>query len=204
MSGSPPDNPIDQAFSLVRKQLAQQAGAERQASFEEQCILRLLRDAGVPINRTRARADCRRMFRVEHLTFMWFHHVFPGLPVKIGAAKLRDTSGDRIGWTSLFGVGFRKLPWVAEYHKMAEQCDYDVLTERVALIFNAPRADGAGLVVIHNQPAQLELPDPEGKVDGFTRIVRTYRRPAITYVMEAFSSFQTTIGTAWTTDACLP
>jgi hypothetical protein len=191
----PPDP--DAFFVGIRSRLTQQAIVNKQARFEESVIKRLLRYAAMTINFRAAREDCRAMFRHDSLSFMWFHATYPRFPMRLGTAKLRDTSGEKIGWTDLFGVGFRKLPWVNEYTQMAAQYGCDPTEQRIGLVFNVPRADGAGLVVFHNQPEQLGLPDPELTVEGNTRILRKFKQPAITYVLESFSGFLETVGKDW-------
>lgn len=184
-------------FAAFRKQVAIGHAVRRQASFEERCVKLILRSAGVPVYWKAAREDARATFRTDHLTFAWLLHKYPGFPMKLGAAKLRDTSGTKIGWTDLFGSNFRKLPWMREYEQMALQWGWDAIADRVGLVFNAPHADKAALMVMHNMPHQLGLPDPESKQDGETRIVRSYKRPEVTYVIESFRGFLTTIGRGW-------
>jgi hypothetical protein len=178
---------------------------QRQAGFEERCIKQILRYANVPLRIGQAKAMAREDGNHDSLNFRWFAQAFPSFPVTMGAEKLRRTSGTQIGWTQLFGNGFMKLPFMQEYMKLVNTLAVDVHSERVALVFNAPHADKATTMVLHNQPIQannVSVVDPERREETETRIIRPYGNPRVTYVLESFNSFMQTVGTDWAADLC--
>jgi hypothetical protein len=123
--------------------------------------------------------------------------------MRLASAKLRHTSGTKIGWTALFGSGFAKLPWFAEYESVAVVSGWDIRRDRCGLVFNAPHAQGCATMVLHNQPIQSSFSeDPERRECHETRIIRSYGRPPITYVIEPFQGFVGTVGTEWA-ETCL-
>jgi hypothetical protein len=187
----------DDFFARLRQQQRAVDEARRQGAYEEAVIKRLLAHGGIRVNFKQAVEDVRATFKSDFLTFLWFNDAYPRFPVRLGAAKLRGTSGTRIGWTELFGSGFRRLPWMREYQAMCEQYDYDPAREHVGLVFNAPHADKAATMVMHNMANQLGGMGEDARHDGETRIMRTFRRPAMTYVIESFTGFLTTVGKDW-------
>ncbi len=147
----------DNSFQSLRQRFAEAKKVERNTAYEETCLKRILKHAGVNIHHGRSVAEARAMFKADTLTFLWFHHKFPTFPVHLGAARIDYVGGRHFGWTELFGSGFRKLPWVVEYHAMADQCGYDLTNDRVALFFPAPKADKSGTMV----PLTIAMGDVE-------------------------------------------
>lgn len=187
----------DEVFSAFRDpDLAREGQARgRQEGFEEAIVKRLLRSGGVELRVGQAKQQSWEDFQTRSLTFDWFRQRYPQFPVNMGSSKLPFTSGTHIGWTDLFGSGFMKLPWVAEYIKLCHTMSWNVHTERVALCFNAPKL---GTTVLHNQPIQAHnVVDPERRTEPETRILRPIGNPRVTYVIETISSFLDTVGTDW-------
>lgn len=196
----------DQIFGAFNSQQAQQMTEEnRQHSFEEWVTKAILRYAKVPLNAGRAVREAQTRYGSPTLDLRWFADQYPQFPVQLATSKLRNTSGTKIGWTALFGKNFAKLPWFQEYQKCVPTCGWDIHRDRCALVFNAPHADKAGTMVLHNQPIQETIvEDPEQRTEAETRILRPYGRPQVVYVIESFNSFMETVGTSWADDLCQP
>jgi hypothetical protein len=191
---------MSEFFDNVRSSaLAGIAKAEQSSlRFEERCVLRILDHAGIPVNVAKARADAASMFRTNGLSFLWFAHHYPQFPMALSAAKLKNTSGTRIGWTQLFGSGFGKLPWVKEYMEEAAAQDYDLKSSYFGLCFNAPHADKAGVMVVNNHmPLAGTVVDPELSVlTGETRIIRRHGS-GLVLVIESLPAMLRQLGTDW-------
>lgn len=187
--------PVDKLFAGIHSAALQEARALQQVAFEEACIRKILRQVGVAFHPRQASADCLARFGTPRLTFAWFEDVYTGFPVKLAAAKLPYTSGHHIGWTELFGKGFVELPWCREYVQQAGACGYDLTQQRLAMVFNAPHADKASHMVIHNHP--VDLIEQAAGEERNTRLVRACGQPKIVFVVESFADFLLTVGTAW-------
>jgi hypothetical protein len=175
----------------------------RQGGFEERIVKQLLRNAGVPLQVGKAKAEALDSRGCSDLDFSWLRDVIPEFPLYMATSKLRNTSGTKIGWTQLFGAGFAKLPFVVEYQKAAASEEWDIHTDRCVLVFNAPGADKSTAMVLHNQPIQENIvEDPERRTHAETRIIRPYGKPQIVYVIESLRSFMETVGTGWAEELC--
>lgn len=178
-------------FSAFRDdRLARSAGAEqRQLVFEEACVVKLLRLYGIEVHKASARDDAKRRWQTPYLTFQWFNETYP-FPVQLASAKLRDTSGEKIGWTAIFGRSFMKLPWLKEYQALMEGRGADFTKDYVGLLFNVPHADGGAVMVVHNFP-----PGEVSESLSVTRIVRKHR--GTTFTIEQLPAFTAGVGDAW-------
>lgn len=189
----------DDIFRAMQSPQVQHEAAEaRQLNFEEWVVKAILRFAGVQLNLRKAQEDANNTYGHTTLGLKWFADSFPSYPVKLATSKLRGTSGTRIGWTSLFGASFAKLPWLQEYQKAATTYGWQPTDERCALVFNAPKADKSTVMVLHNQPLQGRIvEDPERNCEPETRIIRPFGKPKIVYVIESLHSFMQTVGNQW-------
>lgn len=178
-------------FAAFRNdRLSRSAGAEqRQLVFEEACVLKLLRLYHLEVHRASAREDANRRWQTPFLTFAWFNETYP-FPVQLASAKLRDTAGDKIGWTEIFGRGFMKLPWIREYQDVVAGRNADIAKDHVGLCFNAPHVDGGAVMVVHNFP-----PGDIAEKLAATRIQRTHR--GVTFTIEQLPAFAAGVGDAW-------
>lgn len=193
----------DDIFGAFNAQARQMTEENRQHGFEEWVVKSILRYAQVSFNVGKAVKEAQRQYDSSVLDLRWFQDNYPQFPVLLATSKLPHTSGTKIGWTALFGRNFAKLPWFVEYQKCIPTHDWDIHSERCALVFHAPHADKAGTMVLHNQPIQATIvEDPEQRTEPETRILRPYGRPRVVYVIESFTSFMQTVGTSWADDLC--
>jgi hypothetical protein len=197
----------DRIFAAARETgLAREGHVDsQQAQFEARVIKQLLRYARIELNVRAAKQQSWEATQAVNINFAWFHERYPRFPIYLGSAKLKNTAGTHIPWTALFGAGFMKLPWMADYEKLCATMNWDVHKDRVALCFNVPHAPGASIMVLHNQPIQVDnsqmvLPDQERRTETETRILRPLGRDRIVYVLESLNSFLTTVGTDWAHD----
>jgi hypothetical protein len=166
---------------------------QRHTSFEDRCVRVIYKHAGLPETWNAYRHDAHETFGTRNLTFQWFHHARPAFPVCLAGAALAFTSGDRVGWTALFGKRFSTLPWVQERFKMAATLGLDPVDDAFGLVFNAPGADRAAIMVVHNHV----VVDPEQRDECVTRIVHRNGRHRLTLITESLTSFLNSIGTDW-------
>ncbi len=172
--------------------------AERRNSFEETVIKKLLALANVRYRLAASRADAASMNGGSHLlTFDWFMATYPRFPVYLGCAKVPYTHQISVG--QLFGAHFMKLPFVAEYKKFLEQSGRNPLSDRTGLVFGWSGIDAGGTaMVLHNYPLNSHnVPDPDGRLERGTRIVRPFGNPVVVYVVEALSDLCISMGTDW-------
>lgn len=193
------DHARDNFFGSLRDASRSQIEESRSLGFEQRCVETLLRQAGIVINKMLARQDAKAAFNAPVLSFQWFHHAYPAFPVQLRGSKLANTSGTRIGWTELFGRGFAKLPWVKEFMNFATIQGLDPLTVPCGLIFNAPHADPATMVIHNHLFNAFGVADAELRDDTHTRVIRPYGRDGLVFVLESFPSFLAQVGAAWVT-----
>ncbi|HUS85381.1 MAG TPA: hypothetical protein VMX56_09560 [Anaerolineales bacterium] len=188
----------DDFFASMHDALEGEARREkRQETFEDSTVKRLLRYAGVSGSWGWAYASVREEFNIHALTFQWLNYQYPAFPVQLASHKAPGFH--EIKLSQVFGKNFMKLAFVKSFMDVATQMGWNVSTERVGLVFYTPRADKAGVMVLHNQPMQVQnvMDDPEQRIEPETRILRPFGNPRIVYVIESFNSFMATVGTEW-------
>ena len=193
-----PRKPVDQLFAGFGSGDIHKVREAQRDAFEERCILQILRFAEVPFTVRTAQAQLREQSGGSRLTFEWFQSEYPAFPMQLVGAKLPYTGGEHIGWTQLFGKGFVDTPWCREYMEISQQHVIPLHEQRLALVFNAPHAHQASLMVLHNYPVSL-IEQAAEETRG-TRIVRGVGNPRVVYVLESFSDYLQTIGTSWAID----
>lgn len=187
---------MDDMFSRMQKAAAAELFEKSQLSFQERCVRMILKFAAFPESFVTLKARAKEHYGRSDLSFAWFAEEFPAYPVNLMSQRLRYTAKPR--WTELFGAGFAKQTWFKEYHKQVAEYAWDLQTSRCAMFFNAPHADTAATMVLHNQPvANMIIQDAELRGEPETRILRPYGRPQVTYVIESAKSFMCTVGTDW-------
>lgn len=185
-------------FQQMRDVQFEYDSAQQQDAFQERIVKQLLRYANVKLHVGRAKAEAKRNTGYDSLNFLWFHREF-GFPVHLLAQKMPFTSEARLA--DLYGQGgFKKLPWWKEYESQVDGMDLDLVNDRVALVFNLPKARDAFLMVLHNQPTQsnVVLVDAENRVDEpWPRTTFPLGKNGVVAVLESFKSFMQTVGTDW-------
>lgn len=181
-------------FDRLRGQF--NSAQDKQAGFQERCVRAILKAAGASLPKASVwRAQIRREDGIEGVGLSWFMSQYPYFPAILFSSKLNYTRD--IPLSSVMGTNFAKLPWVKQYRERAQEYGYDLTKQAVALCWNWPAADGASLMVVHNYAVSTVTDVLGADEKTYTRIIRTYGTPPVTYVMEPLAGFISAIGNDW-------
>ena len=192
-------------FQAFNRQIAESNDIDKQLRWQENIVKRLLRYAAIGFSVRESRKHAKEMSGYDSLGFDWFHESYPQFPVRMFAAKLPNIHKITLG--DIYGKNrFVNLSWWKEYVDQASQAGVNIETERAALFFNLPGAKDAFLMVLHNQPTQVDAPthrselvaDPDQRHnEPWPRTTFPIGNGDVVAVLEAFPSFMQTVGTFW-------
>lgn len=184
-------------FKRVREAGERYRYEEKQLTFQERIVKRLLNYANVPYHLPTLRREAEERTGYPDLGFRWFNDAYPAFPVVLLSEKMTRTHTATLG--DLYGKSrFTKLPWWQEYLTQADTYGVDLKTQRAALLFNLPYAKDAFLMVLHNQPVQNQvvMAAEHREEDPWPRTTFPMKT-GVTAVLEAFPSFMQTVGKDW-------
>jgi len=174
----------------------QEAGVDRRGAFEERVVRRILKDSGLVVNFAEAKRGLVDRGEADTLTLSWFNEHYPEFPMTLVAQKIPYTH--RATLADLYGrKRFQALPWWKEYQEQAAQTGVDIVTDKLALVFNLPHAQDAFLMVLHNQPSVSVSIAAEQREDPYPRTIFPIGKTGVTAVLESFPGFMMTVGDSW-------
>lgn len=178
------------------KLAAAEAELQRQQSYEETIIKRILRDAGAaPSNWGILVNECKARTGLTYLNFEWFRDRYPRFPIQLLPQKV--AKAHRTSLVDLF-KRFTHTRVFEAFQELVLAHGVDLQRNNAGLVFELGEL---GACVMHNYPRLDHLGvDETAKGDHGTRIVRPVGFPVITYVVEQLPSLLIGIGKEWAQD----